>query len=89
VNGASRFEATVAIDPAPCHIPSMAEASYSILPEPSGTYAVLVRESSDASPITKGGFATETAAKAWIAEQQRMARVADEWERHAPRNWRD
>ena len=53
-----------------------------------GTCFVEVHEPGRDEPITQI-FSTKADAERWIAEQQRMADIADRWERHAPRNWRD
>jgi hypothetical protein len=50
------------------------------------TYRILYQvETTDADgTVRMTSFASEAEADAWIAEQQRMARAADRWERQSP-----
>jgi hypothetical protein len=61
--------------------------SYRSLPQDDGTYSVEVTESGRSWLVP--GFGSDIAAAAWIRKQERMAEVAERWERNAPRNWRD
>ena len=41
------------------------------------------------APFIAVNFKTEPEARAYIARQQHMGSVSSDWERKAPRNWRD
>lgn len=65
----------------------MADTSYKIVHREDDSFAVeIVRVG--ALPQTAAGFATEAAAKGWIAQDERLRSAADPFGTPAGRRWR-
>jgi hypothetical protein len=65
----------------------MADSSYRIVHREDDSFAVeIIRVG--ALPQTAAGFATEAAAKGWIAQDQRLRAAADPFGTTAGRRWR-
>jgi hypothetical protein len=65
----------------------MADTTYRIVHREDDSYAVEIKRVG-ALPQTAAGFATEAAAKGWIAQDERLLSTADPFATQAGRRWR-
>jgi hypothetical protein len=65
----------------------MADTSYRIVHREDDSFAVEIKRVG-ALPETAAGFATEAAAKGWIAQDERLRSSADPFSTPAGRRWR-
>jgi hypothetical protein len=65
----------------------MPDTTYRVVQRDDGTFAVEIT-SSGALPQTAAGFATETEAKGWIAQDERLRGAADPFGPRGGRKWR-
>jgi hypothetical protein len=65
----------------------MADTTYRVIKRDDGTFAVEIT-SSGALPQTAAGFATETEARGWIAQDERFRVAAAPFGSRGNRKWR-
>lgn len=65
----------------------MADTTYRIVHREDDSFAVEIKRVG-ALPQTAAGFATEAAAKGWIAQDERLCSVSDPFGPQAGRRWR-